>query len=125
MTWGSRFRFALLASLALVLVTPSSCNKSGPYPNRKPVFPVHGLVRVDGRPAAGGRVVFVPGRGEDEQTPRPNAGFGSDGSFPLSTYEAHDGAPAGSYKVSIHWRLPSKDDPGQLEPDLLRGQYID
>ena len=58
--------------------------------------------------------------------PRPGAQVKRNGSFRLSTYASHDGAPAGRYAVSIVYRSPEKLVDGEnAGPDLLRGRYGD
>jgi hypothetical protein len=84
------------------------------------VFPVRGEVFVNGRPAAGAVVVFHPEHEPaDPNGPRPRATVRADGSFELGTHAAADGAPAGSYIVTVAWR------PGGGEGDRLGGLYAD
>ncbi|CAN5531383.1 hypothetical protein BH10PLA2_BH10PLA2_30790 [soil metagenome] len=103
---------------ALVSVLASGCGDS-----KAAVYPVSGQVLVKGRPAEGAYVVFHPKDGGDDKTPRPYATTDSEGNFKLTTYESEDGAPAGSYKVTIVWRpLPTS----QLEAegtDRIHGKY--
>ncbi len=113
----------LLSALGMVLVA-ASCHSSKRDQPGKPLHPVRGLVFVQGKPAVGAEVLFIPeNEPADPKDPRPRATVESDGSFKLSTYGAHDGAPAGNYRVIITWPggvLPS----GQEEPeDKLLGRY--
>jgi hypothetical protein len=48
----------------------------------------------------------------------------ADGSFRLTTYCTDDGAPAGTYTVTLTWPLPPP--PGREEgPDRFRGRCAD
>jgi hypothetical protein len=83
-----------LASLSLALLVPA-CAK-GP---RKPVYPVHGQVLVEGRPAPRAIVTFHPvGAAEDL---RPSAQTDDQGKFTLTSYSGGDGAPEGRYAVTV------------------------
>ncbi len=117
-----RGRFLLLAGLALAMALFPSCARS----RRKPVFPVHGQVLVQGKPAS---ELFVYFRPADEADPDPIIAYGqvdATGRFDLSTYVAKDGAPAGEYVVTFEWPLqggPTKQD--FQGPDRLKGRYKD
>ncbi|WP_152053487.1 hypothetical protein [Tautonia marina] len=63
-------------------------------------YPVEGVLRVGGEPAAGAFLVFHPTDGSEE---RPRAQVGPDGTFRLSTWSEGDGAPAGDYAVTVEW----------------------
>jgi hypothetical protein len=39
--------------------------------------------------------------------PKPHARIAADGTFQLSTYREHDGAPLGEYTVTVSWRAPA------------------
>jgi len=85
----------------------SSCSaKKG-----QPVFPVHGKVFFDGEPATGALVIFHPVNHPDPEEGKPRAVVEEDGSFAVSTYAAGDGAPAGEYAVSIHWKTKTVKHP--------------
>jgi hypothetical protein len=88
------------ACLALVLLAGllSSCAQN----TRKPVFPVHGQVYVNGKPAAGAKVFFTPIE-TDPDAVAPYGVVDAEGSFDLTTYLTFDGAPAGKYVVTIRW----------------------
>ncbi len=112
----------LLLTLLLVLAVPScSSSRDG---NRKPVHPVRGQVFVQGKPAVGAFVLFVPvNEPAEPKDPRPRATVEADGSFVVSTYGANDGAPAGEYVVTITWPGGTTPD-GKEEPeDKLLGRY--
>jgi hypothetical protein len=102
----------------LLCLCSASCSRE----THRPVFPVHGQVFVRGTPATQARVTFHavdPG-----ETTRPSAVVEADGSFQLSTYLAHDGAPAGEYIVTVEWPSASrKQDELNAGPDLLKGRF--
>lgn len=103
----------LLVFLAL------GCGSSSTPSGQKPVHPVRGQVLVDGKPAVGAFVLFIPAQ-EPVGTPdpRPRATVNEDGSFTLSTYGTDDGAPAGEYLVTVTWSPEGRDD-----EDKLQGRY--
>jgi hypothetical protein len=91
---------------------------------------IHGLVKVDGQPAAGVLVIFCPqGDGPPEfQKARPMGLTQNDGTFFVNTFGGGDGAPAGQYKVLMSWAAPAKG--GQTRDgaptgggDRLQGRY--
>ena len=103
--------------LAGLLAVAAGCGDG-----RVACYPVSGSVTVKGKPADGAQVVFHPAAGESA-APRPTAVVGADGTFKLTTYAAGDGAPVGSYKVTVRW-LPKKKGPGEMDgPDRLGERY--
>lgn len=69
-----------------------------------PTYPATGRLVVNGKPAAGALVHLHPeGAPVDARSSRPWAKVQSDGTFTLTTYELDDGAPAGSYQVTLVW----------------------
>ena len=127
----------LAPPVLLSLAVLSGCDSTPP--GRVRVRPAGGIVLFRGKPLAGANVVFQPadpgGYGKD--VPRPTARTGADGRFSLMTYGAADGAPAGSYRVSVATPAgPSGEDrvrlvgkAGGLGPggplDVLNGRYAD
>ncbi len=97
--------------LALVLLTCPACS------DRRPVlYPVHGKVLFDGRPAPGALVVFHPVR-DDPKVPKPSGTVRGDGTFSLGTFAPDDGAPPGDYRVAIVW--PAAQSPaGSQKADI-------
>ena len=87
-------------------------------------YPVRGSVFVGDKPAAGARVQ-LNARGDLKLVGLcPHATVEPDGSFRLTTYRTGDGAPAGTYALTVTWPLPPR--PGQEEgPDRFRGRYAD
>jgi hypothetical protein len=120
---GAR-RAALL--VAVGLLTAMGCGDG-----RIATYPVTGTVMVDGNPADGAMVIFVPTSTSPEaERKRPYGIADAQGKYGLMTFEQGDGAPAGQYKVLVQWPAPSKssDDRGgrrgTLGADRLRGKYF-
>jgi hypothetical protein len=87
------------------------------------VYPVSGTLFVAGKPAINAVVTLIP-EGTSSFRCQPHAIVDTNGSFRLSTYFTHDGAPAGKYVVTVVWPGPpiNEDEDG---PDQLRGRYSD
>jgi hypothetical protein len=111
-----------------VLVFVSGCGKG-----RIPTYPVTGAIVVDGKPAAGAIIVFVPNSTAEEegQRERPFAIADAEGQFNLTTFEPGDGAPAGDYKALVQWPAPLAPEAARgggraaVGPDRLKGKYFD
>jgi len=54
----------------------------------------------------------------------PHGIVGPDGSFRLTTYKTGDGAPLGTYAVTIRWPAPPPPD-REEGPDRFEGRYAD
>jgi hypothetical protein len=95
-------------------------------PHRKIVYPTHGKVLVNGKPAVDAFVHFTPVNPSD---PEPSNAYGQvdeTGSFAVSTYVSGDGVAAGEYILTLEWPERSgilKNDFGG--PDRLKGRYKD
>jgi hypothetical protein len=108
-----------VAVLALAL---GGC--SGSKVGRPPTYPVRGRLFVGDRPAAGARVQLTAAGDPKLIGLCPHATVEPDGSFRLTTFKTGDGAPAGTYALTLTWPLPPA--PGQEEgPDRFRGRYAD
>jgi hypothetical protein len=88
----------LLAAGALVALASGCGGNKGPR-----LYPVKGVVRINGEPAQGVNVMFTPvAPPEGGATPlSPAAVTGEDGSFRLMSFKPGDGAPAGDYRVTV------------------------
>src|SRR5436309_1736724 len=107
----------LIAAIVLSLV---SCGDA------KRPYPVSGKVLFREEPAEGAVVTFVPLDANDAKSFRPSAVVRPDGTFRLSTRGTFDGAPTGSYAVTIIYLSPVKMvDDQNAGPDLLEGRYSD
>jgi hypothetical protein len=89
---------ANLAILALAFL----CLSCG---GRKGLVPVRGRVLFDGKPVPHALVVFHPLRAAGPETVRPRGKVAGDGTFQLTTFDPHDGAPPGEYAVTVEWWL--------------------
>ncbi|MEM9657907.1 MAG: hypothetical protein AAF961_06050 [Planctomycetota bacterium] len=94
------------------------------------VYETSGSVTVRGRPAEGAEVVLY-GATPDLRGPgtvAPSGTADADGEFKLRSYETGDGAPAGSFNVTIFWpeEPPPDADEEMFQPrDRLQGKYLD
>jgi hypothetical protein len=96
----------LIATLSLAAPACSGAN-------RPPVYPVHGQLFYQGKPAANALVVFhALDENGGTSGMRPHATVQADGSYALGTYGAEDGAPAGEYAVTVEWWLAGQNKRG-------------
>jgi hypothetical protein len=65
-----------------------------------PVYPVHGQVLLNGKPLADAIVSFHP-QNAGVQDVFPTAHTDADGRFAMTSFEQGDGAPEGSYSISL------------------------
>jgi hypothetical protein len=115
------------AQFAIIFVTLfASCGDS----DGVSVYPVSGKVLHQGQPAAGAHVVFhaTNPAAIAPNVPIPRGTVQADGTFELTSYEEGDGAPAGTYDVSVVWPGDPADpnaDPesGGGQADRFRGRY--
>jgi hypothetical protein len=83
-------------------------------------YPAKGVVKYKGKPIKDAELLLFP---VDELVPesvRPRGKTNENGEFILSTYGTGDGAPAGSYKVTVihHQVVIHKDSVGTKPNDL-------
>ena len=99
------------------------CSEESPIP----VYPVTGVVRVQGNEADNAQVILHPLNPPaiDGLTTRPMASAGPDGAFAITTFTTGDGAPPGEYAVTIEWRARADGPFDSGTPDKLRGKYSD
>ncbi len=96
--------------------------------SRVVVHPTQLRVLFNGTPAIGAEVLLHP-KSEELRAKQifPNGRVNAEGLVELTTYEAGDGAPAGSYAVTITWTqsLGGSDDPEAAESptDRLAGRF--
>jgi hypothetical protein len=96
----------------------------GAKEERPPAYAANDKVLVNGRPAAGATVVLHARNDTKLAGLCPHALVEPDGSFRLTTYRSEDGAPAGTYALTLTWPLPARA--GQEEgPDRFKGRYAD
>ena len=109
----------LLAVGALVALASGCAGNKGPR-----LYPVKGVVRINGEPAKDVNVVFTPVTlPADGATPlSPAAVTGEDGSFRLMSLKPGDGAPAGDYKVTVIYPM-NRFNKHLSGIDRLRGKF--
>ncbi len=54
---------------------------------------------------------------------RPSGMTNDDGMFQLTTYETHDGAPAGNYAITFRWAQPQKTLLDPIPKDRLQNRF--
>ena len=107
--------------IILVAMLPG-CTRSE-YPNE--TYPVRGRIQtVDGTPARDVRVTLHSEKLISEGDPfRPSGMTNDQGIFKLTTYETHDGAPAGDYAITFRWATPQKSLLDPLPKDKLDNRF--
>jgi 3',5'-cyclic AMP phosphodiesterase CpdA len=103
------------------LKVPASTEEGISTKGRRPTYPVHGMVHLDGAPVAEAIVRFFPV--SKERTRRGDALTEGDGSFVASTYTANDGLAAGKYIATVEKRRPMLTAEGKPGPNLLPAKY--
>jgi hypothetical protein len=110
------------SSMILLALVASGCWSAGD--DRPATFPVRGQVLMDGKPAAGARVLLTALGNPTLARLGPHAEVGADGSFRITSFRTGDGAPAGRYLLTLTWPLPPR--PGkEVGPDRFKGRYAD
>jgi len=100
-----RFQTTRRVAPFLVLVLGALASGCGSEPDHGlTLYPVTGRVRVDGQPEEGVVVKLHPrDKLNDIDAPRPFGTTDEDGAFELGTISEADGAPAGTYVVTVTW----------------------
>ncbi len=88
----------VLGAAAIGIVSGAGC--SGRYPA---TVPVHGTVRMDGKPLAGGRIDFRPEEGR-----LATAAIDPEGRYALTTFRPGDGAVPGTHRVTVTFGRETK-----------------
>jgi hypothetical protein len=107
----------------LFLLLLAGCQ--GTDSGRVKTYPVSGNIYVNGQPAAGAKIECYAVNDSNLLALRPHAIAGPDGSFKLTTYKTGDGAPAGTYALTVKWPTPPKFGQEADGPDRLKGRYAD
>ena len=112
------FRLFLIILVSLL----TGCTRSE-YPNE--TYPVSGRIQtVDGTPARDVRVTLHSEKLVSEGDPfRPSGMTDDQGIFKLTTYETHDGAPAGNYAITFRWATPQKSLLDPIPKDKLDNRF--
>ncbi len=117
---SQRCPFRMWSVLGAALVLWGCSSETGAIPT----FPVQGQVRFQGQAAPGAFVVFHPLDPSAQQDVRPTGQAGPDGTFRLTTFDDHDGAPEGDYAVTIEWyKLVGKGADIQRGPNVVPAKY--
>jgi hypothetical protein len=115
-TYSFAFAGLVLVAAATMFAMPG-CGNANPK-----VVPVKGVVKLGGKPLAGGVISTIPtgGRGA-KATIQP------DGTFELGTYDVHDGAVPGTHHVFVIAREPSTGSGPEAPPGklLIPAKYTD
>ena len=90
----SRRRFVVACGSLILATMLASCA------SRRTVYPVKGKIIYSGESLEGAVIAFHPADAKSDG-PVPYGVIQRDGSFQLSTYGPNDGAPAGSYRVTV------------------------
>jgi hypothetical protein len=88
-----------------------------------PLHPVRGTVLLNGVPVVGGYVLFLDEKLSLSRRIRADGYTEADGSFQLSTLNAFDGIPEGTYLVTVVQRKPLVDSQGKPGPNALPERY--
>jgi hypothetical protein len=108
-------------ALAAVTVAVTACGDG-----RRKVYPVRGVILVDGKPAPDCIIMFHPPAGDDPKRVMPFGQADADGKFAMCSYVNGDGAPEGDYVVTFEWPERSGLMKQNFEgPDRLKGRYYD
>ena len=109
----------LLAAGTLVALASGCSGQKGPR-----LYPVKGVVRINGELARDVNVMFTPvAPPQGGATPlSPAAVTGEDGSFRLMSFEPGDGAPAGDYQVTVIFPM-NRFNKHLSGIDRLRGKF--
>lgn len=93
----------------------------------KAVYPVSGIVTVDGQPP--GEVIQIGvhySQGLDAADPSTSSGLtNKDGTFALNTYTQGDGVPIGEYTLTFTWKTFNQMSMSYTGEDKLNGRYDD
>jgi hypothetical protein len=103
------------------IVSGVSCGKKNPELTGKlPVHLVTGSLAMNGEPMVDAMLQFHPltKLPADASKIQPHANVDSEGNFHLTTYAAHDGAPAGRYAVTVSWKGPLTGVNGEQEDTM-------
>ena len=92
-------KYLLVAALSLFA---TGCSDAAPPETA--VHPARGSVLFRGKPISGGAIYLHPVLSASQAVPKPHARVAPDGTFQLSTYREHDGAPPGEYAVTVELR---------------------
>lgn len=110
-------------ALTLLLVVFLFGCQSDSLPKHE-LYIVEGKILIDGLPASGASIKFIP-QGNETPAAQRNSGalVKEDGSFKASTFDQEDGMPPGKYAAYLFWLEAPKD--GGMMIDRLHGRFMD
>lgn len=107
--------------VVLALVASVGCKPKAAW---ETTYPTSGKVTFKGRPVKGAEIAFFPTDTSFPESVRPQAKSKEDGSFEVWTYKQGDGAPVGSYKVTlVHNEVTVSKDTVVAKPNDLPVKY--
>jgi hypothetical protein len=117
----------VLANLLLEGIYPEDLklpetDEPGAPRKTQPVNPVRGRVTFQGQPLADALVTFHEQNAKADRPLRIDAYTEADGTFALTTYQRHDGAPEGEYRVTIVCSKPDPKAPDKMV-NILPARY--
>lgn len=98
--WGMH---ACLVFAAGLLIATAGCGATPQDAPAVPLHPVTGTVNLDGKPIAGAKVVLHAIDGSKPGDITPTGVTEENGTFEISSYQPKDGAPEGSWSVTVSW----------------------
>ena len=116
------YRNSVAAMLVLPVCLLAGCWSSAKPPETVPTFPLSGVVKIDGKPTSGVKVMIFKSdklpEGYDPLVGGPHQGVtDSEGKFNITTYYKDDGAPVGEYVMSFYWTGPQNIGAQLSDPD--------
>lgn len=102
-----RVAIATRITVSLLVLSSLGCAQRS-RPNRPQTHAVTGTVTLSGAPVADAMVTFLPDGGGLGAVGKTDA----EGRYLLTTFQRHDGAMAGTYKVTVVKRGPEGPEPG-------------
>lgn len=103
-----RYWFCIIVLGSIV----SGCSDGADGGKRVPVYPVKGVVKINGGAIAGATVAFGPKEGQPTAMGRTN----DSGEYTLTTYDSGDGAAKGIFTVTV-MKFVGSATSGSSEPE--------
>jgi len=112
-------------------VALAGCGGGSSEGPRLPTIPVKGKLTIDGKPAGNLMLTFSPVAADQSEDKAVNKTVSAlvkqDGTFVLQTYKENDGAPVGSYKVTVTGNVPLSPDMTSMptQPPICKPYTVD